>query len=125
MLDRFRWPVYTALRVVSAFVFLQHGLQKVFGLLEGKTVPLASMYGAAGVIELVGGLLILIGLFTRVAAFVSSGEMAAAYFIAHAARSPFPVLNNGEPAVLLAFIFLYVATVGGGPWSVDGLRRRS
>ena len=123
--ERFGPQIYSIFRIVCAFVYLVHGLQKMFGMFEGKVVPLGSLFGAAGVIELVAGVLILIGLFTKPAAFIASGEMAAAYFIAHFPRSPWPVLNAGEPAVLLCFGFLYIAVRGGGRWSMDALRRTS
>jgi putative oxidoreductase len=123
--ERYAPQVYCIFREVFAFVYLVHGLQKLFGMFGGQVVPLASMLGAAAIIELVAGLLLLVGLFTRPAAFIASGEMAAAYFIAHFPRSPWPVLNGGEPPVLLCFAFLYIAARGAGPWSVDAVRSRS
>ncbi len=116
--------LHAALRMVAAFVYLLHGLQK-FGLLGDPARPLLSLLGAAGTIEAVAGGLILIGLFTRPAAFVASGQMAAAYFIAHAPRGALPVHNGGDPAVLLSFVFLYIWAAGPGAWSVDGLRKGS
>jgi len=110
-------------RAVVAFQFLQHSSQKLFGVLGGKAVPLGSMLGAAGVIELIGGVLILMGLFTRVTAFILSGEMASAYFMAHAPRGFWPVANGGEVAVLFCFTFLYLWTRGAGPISLDALMR--
>jgi putative oxidoreductase len=128
-------PVYqrvafTALRVVAAFVLMQHGAQKLFGVLggvgpNGGTVQLASLMGLAGVLEFFVALLVLLGLFTRPAAFLLSGEMAAAYFMAHFSKSFWPVLNRGEPAVLLCFAFLLFAAFGGGPYSLDALLFRT
>jgi putative oxidoreductase len=118
-MQQFQPYAHALLRIVAGFAFSQHGVQKLFGLL-----PLASLYGAAGVIELVGGVLILLGLFTRPAAIISSGEMAAAYFIAHFPRSFWTSQNQGEPAVLNCFIFLYFAAAGAGIWSVDALMRK-
>jgi putative oxidoreductase len=120
---------YGLLRVVAGLMFACHGAQKLFGVLggfggqPGATAPLGSMMGVAGVIELFGGLLITLGLFAGPAAFVSSGEMAAAYFMAHAPRGFWPILNEGELAVLYCFAFLYVATRGSGVWSVDAAFR--
>lgn len=115
----------SVLRIVVAFLYLQHGTQKVFGVPPraggGATVQLVSLVGAAAVIEVVGGALILLGLFTRPAAFVGSGEMAVAYFISHARRGPLPIMNQGEVPVLFCFIFLYLAVAGGGAWSLDAL----
>lgn len=122
---RFAPQAYAALRIVSAFLFMLHGLQKMFGVLGGRAVPLMSMLGAAGLIETIAGALILIGLFTRPAAFIASGEMAFAYFLAHQPRGPLPLQNGGEPPVLLCFIFLYLAARGAGPFSVDTLRTTS
>lgn len=122
---RFAPQIYALLRIVSAFLFMLHGLQKLFGVLGGRVVPLMSMLGAAGLIETIAGALILIGLFTRPAAFIASGEMAAAYFIAHQPRGPLPLQNGGEPPVLLCFIFLYIAARGAGLFSVDTLRTTS
>jgi len=117
------------LRIVAGLLFAQHGAQKLLGMFggfggtPGATAPLASMIGVAGVIELVGGLLIALGLFTRPVAFIASGEMAAAYFIAHAGRGPWPIENGGELPALYAFLFLFFAASGAGPWSLDALLR--
>lgn len=116
--------VYACLRVVAGLVYLLHGLQK-FGLFGGTARPLASLLGAAAVIETVAGTLIMLGLFTRPAAFLASGQMAAAYFLAHVANGLLPIQNQGDAAVLLCFIFLFVFVTGPGPWSVDGLLKRS
>jgi len=118
----------SVLRIVAAFLYLLHGTQKLFGVppsASGATVALASRLGAAGIIEIVGGLLILLGLFTRPAAFICAGEMAFAYFLAHAPRGWLPNSNGGEVPVLYCFIFLYLAAAGGGAWSLDALRPRA
>ena len=118
----------SVMRIVVGFLYLLHGPQKLFGIppsAKGATVELASRLGAAGVIEIVGGLLILLGLFTRVTAFICSGEMAFAYFLAHAPRGALPIVNAGELPVLFCFIFLYLAAAGGGPWSLDAALRRA
>ena len=114
------------LRIMVGLLFLQHGTQKIFNF-PPRTPPrafelLTLTPGLAGIMELVGGVLIVLGLFTRPVAFVLSGEMAFAYWIAHAPRSPFPVLNGGDASILYCFVFLYLAFAGGGPWSVDALR---
>jgi putative oxidoreductase len=116
----------SVLRIVAALLYFMHGTSKLLALPPvrgGATVPLFSLTGAAGVVEIGGGLLILIGLFTRPAAFVCSGEMASAYFISHARRALFPLQNMGELPILFCFVFLYLAAAGGGPWSVDAARR--
>jgi putative oxidoreductase len=117
------------LRIVAAFLFLQHGTSKLLGFPEMPgmgAVPLMSLPGLAGVLEAVGGVLLLLGLFARPVAFVLSGEMAAAYFMAHAPRGHVltPFLNQGEPAVLYCFIFLFIAAAGAGAWSVDAARSK-
>jgi putative oxidoreductase len=116
------------LRIVAALIFLLHGSQKLLGfppLAEGMTAPAAwSFFWIGGLIELVAGGLMLVGLFTRPAAFIASGEMAIAYFMAHAPQSPFPVLNGGDAAILYCFVFLYLVAAGPGPWSLDALMRR-
>jgi putative oxidoreductase len=124
-LGRYSEICYAALRVVAALMFAVHGAQKVFGAFGGPKVPLASLMGLAGLIELVGGLLIAVGLCTSWAAFVASGEMAVAYFMAHAPQGPLPPLNKGETAVLYCFLFLYMAARGGGRYSIDGTRGRA
>jgi len=116
--------IYSLLRIVAAFVYMLHGLQK-FGMFGGRVVPLASMFGAAAIIEVVAGSLILVGLFTRPAAFLASGQMAAAYFISHVSRGLLPIQNQGDPAVLLCFIFLFVWSHGPGVWSVDAMLKGS
>jgi putative oxidoreductase len=118
------WAPYllSVLRIVTAFCFMQHGSMKLLGFPAPMgDISLLSLMGLAGTLELVGGFLILIGLFTRPVAFILSGEMAFAYFMAHAPNGFWPVLNHGEPAVLYCFIFLYLAAAGGGIWAVDRL----
>jgi len=114
------------LRIVTAFMFIQHGSAKLFQIphvpmLEG--VRLMSLIGFAGILEVTGGFLLLIGLFTRPVAFILSGEMAFAYFIAHAPHGFLPLLNGGEMAVEWCFVFLYLWAAGPGAWSVDGWRK--
>jgi len=118
--------VYTALRVIACFIIMQHGAQKLLGLLGGVgpqhgSAPLVSLMGLAGVIEFVLASLVLVGLFTRPAAFIVSGEMAAAYFKVHAPRGFWPIQNHGELAVILCFTFLFFAAFGGGTYSLDAL----
>ena len=117
----------SVLRIMSALLFLEHGTSKLLGF-PPSPVPghfqLFSMIGFSGVLEFVGGILLVIGLFTRVAAFILSGEMAVAYFMAHAPHDFFPMVNKGELAVLYCFVFLYLAAAGGGPLSLDRLRHR-
>ena len=112
------------LRVVVGLLFACHGAQKLFGVLGGERVELVSLLGLAGVIELVGGLLIAIGLFTGWAAFVCSGLMAVAYFKVHAPRGFWPIQNGGELAALYSFVFLAFAAHGDGAWSVGGALRK-
>jgi len=115
------------LRIVVALLFIEHGAQKLFGFPATAANGLPAMLTLswfAGVIELVGGVLVLLGLFTRPAAFVISGEMAFAYWMAHAPRGPFPILNGGDGAVLYCFVFLYIAVAGPGAWAIDRARER-
>jgi putative oxidoreductase len=109
----------SVLRIVLGFMLMQHGGQKLFGFPFGPQAPLMSLMGFAGVLEFFGGLLILLGLFTRPVAFILSGLMAVAYFMAHAPQGFWPVVNKGELAVVYCFIFLYLSAAGGGTWSVD------
>jgi putative oxidoreductase len=121
--ERMSPQAYALMRMVFGLIFVMFGLQK-FGMLGGQAVPLASIYGAAGIIEVVGGLLIAIGLFTKVAAFIASGEMAFAYFIEHQPQGALPVQNMGAEAVLFCFAFLFMAARGSGIWSMDSLMSR-
>jgi len=116
----------SVLRIVTALMLLQHGTAKYLGfphVAAFDNLQFVSFLGAAGVLELVGGLLILIGLFTRPVAFILSGFMAVAYFMAHAPQGLYPLLNQGELAVLFCFVFLYFSVAGGGAWSLDAARR--
>jgi putative oxidoreductase len=125
--------VLSILRIVTGFLFMAHGLQKILDFPSPRATQtvLLSMSGVAGLMELFGGALLLIGLFTRPVSFLLSGEMAFAYFIGHAPQGFWPLLNRGELAALYSFVFLYFAVAGGGTWSLDrvfcglGLRARS
>jgi putative oxidoreductase len=123
-----RWSPYvlSLVRIVVALMFFEHGLSRLFGFPQPLPTPaLFSLYWFAGAIEFAGGALLLVGLATRAAAFVMSGEMAFAYFISHAPHSFFPILNRGDSAILYCFVFLYFVFAGGGPWSLDAwLSRR-
>jgi putative oxidoreductase len=119
----------SVLRIVAAFLFVQHGMAKLFAfpaplMPGGGTVAVASRLGVAGMLEAFGGLLVLLGFFTRPVAFVLSGEMAFAYFIGHAPRGFWPLLNHGEPAIFFCFLWLYLSAAGPGPLSLDALLRR-
>ena len=119
-----------ALRIVAGYLFMAHGTTKLFQLPYIEmfaNVPLASLAGAAGVLEVVGGAALVLGLFTRPVAFVLSGLMAFAYFIAHAPQGNalLPILNGGELAALYSFVFLFIAAAGSGSWSFDNLRKRA
>jgi putative oxidoreductase len=123
VLGSYESGLYALLRVVAGFLFACHGAQKLFGALggvdgKGNAAELASMFGLAGIIEFVGGALIAVGLLGSVAAFIASGEMAAAYFMAHQPRGGLPIQNGGELAALFSFLFLYVAARGSGRYSV-------
>jgi putative oxidoreductase len=123
--------LYALLRIIGALLYACHGAQKLLGLFggvgghPGATVPLVSLLGLAGIIELAGGLLIACGVLTRPAAFIASGEMACAYWLSHAPRNVWPIRNGGEVAVLNCFLFLYIVSQGTGPWSYGGGRRRA
>ena len=108
-------------RVASALIFMEHGTQKLLGFppSANPAPALFSLYGFAGALEIVGGILLLFGLFTRPVAFILSGEMAFAYWMAHAPRNVFPILNGGDASILYCFLFLYLAFAGGGAWSLD------
>jgi putative oxidoreductase len=112
----------SVLRIMAGLLFMEHGTAKLLGFPPGTATPaLFSLVWFAGVIELVGGALVTLGLFTRYAAFIMSGEMAIGYFLSHAPHGFFPLVNRGEGAVLYCFIFLYLAAAGGGCWSLDRL----
>jgi putative oxidoreductase len=122
-----RWSpqVLSVLRIIAGLLILQFGMAKLLGfpyVEMFKGVQLFSLYGLAGTIELVGGVLLVIGLFTRPAAFILSGEMAAAYFMAHLPKGFIPLLNGGNEAVIYCFVFLLFVFAGPGPWSVDAVR---
>ena len=119
-METWRPYVLSILRIVIGLLFLQHGLSKVFNFPAPSPVPsLSGLMILAAFLETVGALLFVIGAYTRIVAFILSGEMAFAYFMAHAPRSFYPVVNSGELAIIYCFIFLYFAFAGGGPWSVD------
>ena len=124
------WAPYlrSILRIVAAFLFVQIGTAKLFAfpaavMPGGGTASLASLAGVAGILEVFGGALLLVGLFTRPVAFLLSGEMAVAYFIGHAGKGLWPVLNGGGPAISFCFLWLYLSAAEPGPWSLDALRR--
>ena len=117
----------SVLRIIAAFLFIAHGAQKLFGFLApsgAPTPPLFSQMGIGGILEFFGGLLLLLGLFTRPVAFILSGMMAVAYFQMHAPGGFWPLQNKGELAVLYCFVFLFLSVAGGGEWSLDRLLRR-
>jgi putative oxidoreductase len=121
VLSNFNVWALTLLRIVTGFLFWQHGARKMFGLLGGETVDFLTLRWFAGLLEFFGGILIGVGLFTRPVAFLLSGEMAFAYFISHFPRGFWPIENNGELSILFCFIYLYLATVGGGKLALDSL----
>lgn len=124
-LSQYSSHCYALMRIVVGFLFMWHGIQKLFAFPTAMPagVPAFIIYGA-GPIELIGGILIMIGLFTHWAAFVTSGQMAFAYWIGHGTTAVLPIQNNGELAVLYCFVFLFIAAHGGGIWSVDAARKR-
>lgn len=116
----------SVLRFVVGLCYVQHGMAKLLKyppVPEFANVELTSLLGFAGVLELVGGVLLILGLFTRPTAFILSGQMAVAYFMAHATQGFFPILNDGELAIVFCFVFLYIAAAGPGPWSIDAARK--
>lgn len=120
--------ILAVLRIIVGFLYLQHGTAKLFGtphvaMFDG--LQLVSLLGLAGILEFVGGLLILVGLFTRPTAFILSGQMAVAYFMAHSPNGFLPILNQGELAVLYCFVFLYFSFAGAGTYSIDAMRNKS
>ncbi len=122
---RFSEIAYFLLRLFSGALFACHGAQKLFGAFGGPAMTGKPLMVAASIIEFFGGLLIAAGLLTRIAAFLAAGEMAVAYFMVHAPQGFWPILNKGESAVLFCFVFLFICTRGGGPYSLEGLRRRA
>lgn len=118
--------VLSLLRIIAGLMFIQHGTQKIFGFPAEARGPfeLVSQMGVGGVIEMVGGALIALGLFTRPVAFICSGMMAVAYFQFHAGSSLYPLVNQGELAALYCWVFLYLAFAGPGPWSLDAILRK-
>jgi len=113
------------LRIVTALLFFEHGTSRLFGFPSPLPTPaLFTLYWFAGAIEFAGGALVALGLFTRSAAFIMSGQMAFAYFLSHAPKSFFPILNRGDGSILYCFIFLYIVFAGAGPWSLDALLSR-
>jgi putative oxidoreductase len=117
--------VLSITRIVAGLIYMEHGLQKYFNFPPAATPRPApeflSMYGIAGALEIIGGILLVFGLFTRPVAFILSGEMAFAYWISHAPRNFYPLLNGGDAAILYCFFFLYLAFAGGGAWSLDNV----
>lgn len=127
-LSRFQPALLSVLRIAAAYMFMLHGTSKLFGLPHMEMfdgLQLASIYGLAGILEAGGGLLLLLGLFTRPVAFILSGQMAVAYFMAHAAEAPLlPLMNGGEAAALFSFVFIYLASAGGGAWALDNFFKK-
>lgn len=119
--DRFADQAKSLLRIVAALLFLLHGTSKLFGFppMEGALPDPGSLLWLGALLELIGGGLLIIGLFSRPVAFILSGEMAVAYFMFHAPQSPFPAVNSGDAAILFCFVFLYIAAAGPGPWAID------
>jgi len=118
-LDKYQEETYALLRIFSGFLFIWHGTQKLINFPAEFPYPLNPLMYAAGGIEMIGGALVMIGLFTRPAAFICSGTMAVAYWMAHGMNHLFPILNGGELAVLFCFAFLFIAARGAGIWSLD------
>ena len=123
-MQRFGGQTYALMRIVSGFLFIWHGTSKLFAFPKPISVPEWVVYGA-GSIEMIGGMLIMIGLFTRQAAFIASGMAAVGYFLVHAKQGFFPIMNGGETIALYCFVFLYISAHGAGIWSVDGMRGKS
>lgn len=119
-------PILSVLRIITGLLFLAHGTAKLvqwpYVDMFKDGVPLASIFGIGGLLEIIGGVLIVLGLFTRMTAFVLSGMMAVAYFMFHAPAGFYPIINGGELAIIYSFVFLYLAAAGAGPWSLDAKR---
>jgi len=116
----------SVLRIMAALLFLEHGLSRMLGFPSPLPAPPSfTMYWFAGAIELVGGILLTLGLVSRLSALIMAGEMAFAYFLSHAPRSFYPILNGGDSSILYCFVFVYIAFAGPGPWSVDALMKAS
>ena len=125
-LSRWQPQLLAVLRIVTALLFLEHGTMKLFHFPAPQMPgPLPTLILVAAIIELVAGVLIALGLFTRIAAFIASGEMAVAYFMGHFPKSPWPGINMGDAAILFCFVFLYLAAAGAGAWSIDNARTRN
>jgi putative oxidoreductase len=125
-LSRWQPQLLAILRIVTGLLFLEHGLSKFLAFPVPFPVdPLPPLLVAAGVIECLAGVLVTIGLFTRIAAFIASGEMAIGYWMIHFPKSPWPIVNQGEAAILFCFVFLYLAAAGAGAWSIDHARIRN
>lgn len=124
-LNAWQPQVLSVLRIISALLFIQHGTVKLLGFPVAYPNALSTLSLTAGILELVGGVLLAIGLFTRPVAFILSGQMAVAYFMAHASQSFYPIVNKGELAIMFCFVFLYIVFAGPGPWSVDAARSKS
>ena len=125
--DAWSPQVRSILRIITALLFMEHGLMKLFhfpAAQPGAPDPLPTLLMAAAIIEVVGGALVALGLFTRLAALICSGEMAVAYFMAHGSKTFWPALNGGDAAILFCFVFLYFAAAGPGPWSIDAVRKK-
>ena len=126
-LSRWSPQLLSVLRIIAGLLFFAHGTAKLLGFPQVEMfagLQLFSLMGLAGVLELVGGALLVIGLFSRLTAFILAGEMAVAYFMEHAPQSFHPMINQGEAAILFCFIFLYIAAAGPGPWSIDAARKK-
>jgi putative oxidoreductase len=127
-LSRWQPQMLAILRIMVALLFIEHATIKLFGFPPGGMPgqqPIGTLLGVAGIIEIVTGVLLLLGLFTRLAAFIAAGEMAVAYFMFHGSKGFYPAVNMGEAAILFCFVFLYLAAAGPGAWSIDGARSRS
>ncbi|WP_077147580.1 DoxX family protein [Sphingopyxis sp. KK2] len=123
-LDGYSEQAYALLRIVAGLLFMAHGVQKFLNFPAPFPYPLNPMLTAAGIIELVAGIMIVIGVFTRPAAFIASGMSAVGYWVAHGTQGPFPIANGGETIALYCFLFLFIATRGAGIWSADGAMKK-